>query len=65
MEQQIPFTQTNEPLKKKSKWWIWIIILIAIGIVVYFLVFSGNSASLDNIGTNASGSIPPSQALPR
>lgn len=63
MENQIPQTnQIGENLEapKKSKWWIWLIITLAIiGIGSYFLL-TGDSSPIANGGS----SIPQPPALP-
>ena len=60
MENQIQHTTTEEP--KKSRWWIWLIVILlvmGVGIGAYFLL-TGDSSPVIGVGN----SIPQPPALP-
>jgi len=57
--QLIPVSRSETP-KKSGKWiWIIILILIVVAVVVYFILFSGSSGILSNLGGNSVPSPPP------
>jgi hypothetical protein len=62
-----PVAQQVSTPKKKSRWWIWLIVILiiaAIGIGVFFLVTSGDSSYAIDAGTSAANSVPQPPALP-
>lgn len=71
MEEQIiqqPVQEsTSQPEQQKSNAWIWwvvgILVLLGIGVLVYFLLSNGNSRVLDSV-QNLGGLVPQPPALP-
>lgn len=53
---------------KKSKWWIWVIAILALIVLsvgIYYVFFGGEIVSITNTGSStSSGSIPQPPALP-